>query len=394
LFRKPELHLAVALDGAGSHPAAWRESLARSRELFGARYWAEHVREAERGLLDFVTLEDSHRLQSTLVDAPDERTDRVRGRLDAIMLAARVAPLTEGVGIVAAADTTVTEPFLLSTQIATLDFVSRGRAGWLLHVSTGRRDATYVGPRLVPEGEARFDEAAEYVEVVRELWDSWDDDAEIRDPESNRFFDRGRVHHIDHAGTYFSVKGPSITPRPPQGQPVIAALVRGVAEEALAAANADVIIALVADEGQLASATGRIAAAVAAAGREPAQVRVLGDVVVFLDHDRAAALERRHRLDALAAEPYRPDALVFTGTPSELADVLIDWRALGYDGFRLRPGAIPHDLQQVTRALVRELAIRGAFRPRYEADTLRGLLGLGRPDSRFGRRSAAESATT
>jgi alkanesulfonate monooxygenase SsuD/methylene tetrahydromethanopterin reductase-like flavin-dependent oxidoreductase (luciferase family) len=393
LFRKPELHLAVALDGAGWHPAAWREPLARSRELFGARPWVEHVREAEHGGLDFVMVEDSHRLQSTLPDAPDDRTDRVRGRLDAIMLAARVAPLTRGVGIVPAAGTTVTEPFLLSTQIATLDFVSRGRAGWLAQVSTGARDARYVGPRSVPEGEARFDEAAEYVEVVRQLWDSWEDDAEIRDPASNRFFDRGRVHHIDHAGAHFSVKGPSITPRPPQGQPVVAALVRNEAEEALAAATADVIIVAAADDRQRASAPERIAAAVAAAGREPADVRLLGDAVVFLDHERAAALEHRQRLDALAADPHRPDAPVFTGTPSELADQLIDWQALGYDGFCLHPGALPHDLQQITRELVPILVASGAFRQRYEADTLRGLLGFNRPESRFARRKTAGCAT-
>jgi len=352
------------------------------------------VREAERGLLDFVTLEDSHGLQSTVADVADDRTDRVRGRLDAIMLAARVAPLTRGVGIVAAADTTVTEPFLLSTQVATLDFVSRGRAGWLLQVSTGERDAGYVGPRLVPEPGARYDEATEYVEVVRQLWDSWEDDAEIRDAASNRFFDRRRVHHIDHAGTHFSVKGPSITPRSPQGQPVVAALVLGAAQKALAAATADVIIVPAKDDRQLATAPERIADAVAAAGREPAEVRVLADAVVFLGPDRTATLERRHRLDALAGASHGADALVFTGTPAELADVLLDWRELGYDGFRLRPGAIPHDLDQVTRALVPELVRRGAFRPRYEADTLRGLLGFNRPAGRSAPRSSAGAAIT
>ena len=389
MSRNRHLHLAVALDGAGWHPAAWREPLAGSRDLFRASHWIEQVREAERGRLDFVTLEDSHRLQSTLAEGPDELTDRVRGRLDAIMLAARVAPAIWGVGIVAAVETSVTEPFLLSTQIATLDFVSRGRAGWLLDVSTGGRDAGYVGPRLVPEGEARFDEAAECVEVVRQLWDSWEDDAEVRDVASNRFFDRRRVHHIEYAGRHFSVKGPSITPRPPQGQPVIAALARNRATESLAAASADVIIASAADERQLASAPVRIAAAVAEAGRDPAEIRVLADLVVFLDPDRSAAFERRHRLDSDAAGPNQPDALVFTGTPPELADALIDWRALGYDGFRVWPGGIPHDLQLLTRALVPELVRRGLFRERYEADTLRGLLGLERPENRFARRSAA-----
>src|SRR5438445_10190810 len=100
------LHLAVALDGAGWHPAAWREPAALPGELLTGRYWTELIQEAERGLLDFATLEDAHALQSSRLGAPDARTDQVRGRLDAVLIAARVAPLTHNIGLVPTASVT------------------------------------------------------------------------------------------------------------------------------------------------------------------------------------------------------------------------------------------------------------------------------------------------
>ena len=122
------VHIAVALNGAGWHPAAWREPGARPAELFAARYWADLVGEAERGLLDFVTFEDSLSLQSADPAGPDERTDQVRGRLDAVLTAARVAPLTRNIGLIPSVTVTHTEPFHISKAIATLDYVSTGRA--------------------------------------------------------------------------------------------------------------------------------------------------------------------------------------------------------------------------------------------------------------------------
>src|SRR3982750_2684434 len=112
------VHLAVALEGAGWHPAAWREPAARPAELFDADYWLDLVQLAERGLLDFVTLEDSFGLSSTGA-APDDRTDQVRGRLDAVLIAARVAPLTSSIGLVPTALVTHTEPFHLAKAVAT-----------------------------------------------------------------------------------------------------------------------------------------------------------------------------------------------------------------------------------------------------------------------------------
>lgn len=123
------IHLAVALDGAGWHPGAWRDPDTRPADLFTAGYWADLVAEAQRGLLDFVTIEDGFTLQSDDRFAPDRRVDRVRGRLDAVLIAARVAPRTAGLGLMPTITTTHSEPFHLSKAIATLDYVSGGRAG-------------------------------------------------------------------------------------------------------------------------------------------------------------------------------------------------------------------------------------------------------------------------
>jgi alkanesulfonate monooxygenase SsuD/methylene tetrahydromethanopterin reductase-like flavin-dependent oxidoreductase (luciferase family) len=112
-------------------------------------------------------------------------------------------------------------------------------------------------------------------------------------------------------------------------------------------------------------------------------VHVLGDVVVFLDESAAAAAERKERLDGLLGHEYVSDARVFVGTPAQLADLALEWRAAGLSGLRLRPGTLPVDLDAITRGLVPELQRRGAFRTGYEADTLRGLLGLPRPANRY-----------
>jgi alkanesulfonate monooxygenase SsuD/methylene tetrahydromethanopterin reductase-like flavin-dependent oxidoreductase (luciferase family) len=391
------VHLAVALDGAGWHPGAWREPDARPAELFDASYWTDLVAEAEHAALDFVTIEDSLGLQSEDHFRPDNRVDRVRGRLDAVLVAARIAPRTRGIGFVPTLNVTHTEPFHASKSIATLDYVSTGRAGVRVQIS-GRHDvAAHFGrrdlPRLSSDGVndpgARqqigelFAETAEYVEVLRRLWDSWEDDAEIRDVATGRFIDRDKLHYIDFEGRWFSVKGPSITPRPPQGQPIVAALGHGGASYELIAGSADVGFITPRDAAQANDIVGEIAALQWAAGRRRDTVLIFADLLVFLDDTEQAAQTRQRRLDDLAGVQYRNDAATFVGTPAQLADLLQEWHATGLAGFRLRPAALPHDLVQITEGLVPELRRRKLFRGGYEADTLRGLLGLPRAANRY-----------
>ncbi|WP_053662313.1 LLM class flavin-dependent oxidoreductase [Streptomyces sp. MMG1121] len=395
------LHLAVALDGTGWHPASWREPVARPRDLFSAGYWADLVAEAERGLIDFVTIEDGLGPQSSHLLDPDERTDQVRGRLDAVLIASRVAPLTRHIGLVPTVVATHTEPFHLSKAIATLDYVSTGRAGLRVQVSGRPDEAAHFGRRTIGRIEAYdspaardivtelFDEAADYVEVVRRLWDSWEDDAEIRDAATGRFIDRDKLHYIDFEGRHFSVKGPSITPRPPQGQPPVTALAHQGVPYRLLARQADVGYVTPHDAAQARAIVAEIRAEQEAAGRADDTLHLFGDLVVFLDDSRAEAEARRDRLDTLAGEPYTGDARVFTGTAAQLADLCEELASAGLGGFRLRPAVAGHDLPRVSRDLVPELRRRGRFRHAYEADTLRGLLGLARPANRY---AAAVSA--
>jgi alkanesulfonate monooxygenase SsuD/methylene tetrahydromethanopterin reductase-like flavin-dependent oxidoreductase (luciferase family) len=390
------LHLAVALDGAGWHPAAWRLPDARPADLFAAGYWTELVQTAESGLLDFVTIEDALSLQSSRRDAPDERTDEVRGRLDAVLIAARVAPTTSHIGLVPSVTVTHTEPFHTSKAIATLDYVSSGRGGWRAQV-TGLTDAPHFGRRSIPaidpadvdQPEVRrvvtelFDEAGDYVEVVRGLWDSWEDDAEIRDAATGRFVDIDKLHYLDFEGRWFSVRGPSITPRPPQGQPLVTALAHAEIPWRFAARHADVVHATPFSNGEARAIVDEVRREQQASGRGEDSVHVFGDLLVYLDADASAARARVAHLDDLAGRSYESDAEVFVGDPGQLADLLLERQAAGVSGFRLRPAAVPHDLRTIVELLVPELQRRGAFRTAYEADTLRGLLGLPRPANRF-----------
>jgi alkanesulfonate monooxygenase SsuD/methylene tetrahydromethanopterin reductase-like flavin-dependent oxidoreductase (luciferase family) len=407
------LHLAVALDGAGWHPAAWREPSARPTELFRAGYWVELARLAEGALLDLVTIEDSLALQSGRQTSPDRPSDLVTGRLDAVLVAARVAPLTRRIGLVPSVTVTHTEPFHVSKAIATLDYVSSGRAGVRVQVSARPHEAAHFGRRTFPVAEAPIiespiiespiidstddlaaqtslveallEEAGDYVEVLRRLWDSWEDDAEIRDIGSGRFIDRAKLHYIDFSGQWFSVKGPSITPRPPQGQPLVTALAHSTWPLRFATRRADVVFTTPHD----ARDAGRIAAELAdlhaEVRRHEAGVTWLADLVVFLGSTRAEARDRKLRLDEMLGRPYRSDAAVFVGTATELADLMQDWLGTGLDGFRLRPGGLPHDLRLIGDELVPELQRRLLFRTTYDSGTLRARFGLSRPASRYTR---------
>ncbi|GAB3893666.1 hypothetical protein GCM10027612_43610 [Microbispora bryophytorum subsp. camponoti] len=275
------------------------------------------------------------------------------------------------------------------------------QAGWRPQIS-GRPDhVAHFGrrPPFPPQNSSRdrdpvfgthvldlFAEAGDAVEVVRRLWDSWEDDAEIRDVATGRFVDRDRLHHIDFRGEWFSVKGPSITPRSPQGQPPITSLAHDALSYEFAARSCDVVYVTPRDRDTAAAIVDSVRAAEAAVGRTEPPLRIFADLVVFLDSRDAYG--RKARLDDLDGAELRSaeldwDAHVFTGTPEELAGLLLEWREAGLEGFRLRPGQLPHDLVAITRALVPALQNAGAFRTAYETVDLRGRLGLARPASRY-----------
>ncbi|WP_319437051.1 LLM class flavin-dependent oxidoreductase [Mycobacterium sp. RTGN5] len=349
------LHLGVALDGYGWHPQAWRHALAAdasAASVTSGRHWAQLAATAERGLLDFLTVDDSFSAQPGRREEIDPR--RLAGRADAVLVAARIAPLTHHIGLIPVATVTHTEPFHVSKAIATLDFLSHGRAGWQARVSPAAYEAASFGRRTAPEGGELFDEAADFVEVVRRLWDSWEDDAVIRDVATGRYVDREKLHYIDFTGPHFSVKGPSITPRPPQGQPVIAALAHAQPVYEFAAAAADLVFVTPTDEASLLEILGQVDAA----GGHP---RVIADVVVSFGGDGE----------------FRSDALVFAGSAAQLAELLLGWHDLGLAGFRLRPAVHATDLPVIADEVVPLLQRAGRFRTGYRDDeTLRERFGL------------------
>jgi alkanesulfonate monooxygenase SsuD/methylene tetrahydromethanopterin reductase-like flavin-dependent oxidoreductase (luciferase family) len=373
------LHLAVALDGAGWHPAAWREDDASPADLLRASYWTGLAREAEAGLLDLVTIEDSLAIQSSHHKSYDDRTDQVRGRLDAVLIAARVAPLTRRIGLVPTVVATHTEPFHVSKAIATLDHVSGGRAGVRVQVSARPQENRLIGRRELLPPDALLAEAGDHVEVQRRLWDSWEDGAEIRDAATGRFVDRDRLHYVDFAGPTFSVRGPSITPRPSQGQPLVVVLAHAAAPYRLAASVGDVVLVTPHSDEEARSILTEVRAAEAAVDRADPLV-VLGELLVVLGPDADRRLERLYER---AGGPLLSDAEVFVGTASTLADLLQARAEAGLAGFRLRPATIPGDLRRITRDLVPELQRRGLFRTSYDGGSLRERFGLARPDSRY-----------
>jgi alkanesulfonate monooxygenase SsuD/methylene tetrahydromethanopterin reductase-like flavin-dependent oxidoreductase (luciferase family) len=350
-----QFHLGVALDGYGWHPQAWRTTLASDpnvASVLDGRYWAGLAATAERGLLDFLTIDDS--LMPQIGRSSRIHPDRLNGRADAVLIAARIAPATRHIGLIPVATVTHTEPFHVSKSIATLDFVSHGRAGWQPRVSATAHEAALFGRRDVSKVPL-FDEAVEYVDVVRRLWDSWEDDAIIRDVATGRYVDVDKLHYIDFAGKFFSVKGPSITPRPPQGQPVVAALAHVGPAYEFAAAGADVVFITPSDDASVQSILDEVRTAGGAG------LKVLADVVVSFHGEG----------------DFRSDALVFSGGPTQLVDMLVGWQRLGVDGARLRPAVNATDLpvivDEVVPLLQRAGRLRTAYRP---GETLRERLGL------------------
>ncbi|MGW4705582.1 LLM class flavin-dependent oxidoreductase, partial [Streptomyces sp. NPDC004285] len=218
---RPALHLAVEIDGDGAHPVAWRRAAHSPGELLTPRRLARVAAVAENAGFTLVTLEDSILPPASGIDAGNGSGPV--GRIGAVERAAFVAASTSVLGVAPVLATTYAEPFHVSSQLASLDHVSAGRAGWVVGVEEDPAAARAWGRPVVEGADARAREARDGLRVVRDLWDSWEDDAVIRSVATSRYLDRSRLHAIDFSGETYSVKGPSIVPRPPQGRPVVLA---------------------------------------------------------------------------------------------------------------------------------------------------------------------------
>lgn len=349
--------LAIELSGTGTHPASWRRADSRAEELFTPAYWVDAVTAADRAGFEFAFLPDSFALQA----------DGARGRLEAVAVAARTAAVTERIGLIPQVPVTHTEPFHASKAIASLDYATHGRAGWEVVVSPGAKQAKLFGRKAEQDDRSLWREAGDGIEVVTRLWDSWEDDAEIRDTGTGRFIDRDKLHYIDFEGEYFSVKGPSITPRPPQGQPLIAVRADDPYATDVAVRRADLIRIAAPDLRAAAERRNTIRAAASAAGRDPDTLRVLLDVEVHLAETAAAANAEVRQLDEWSA-PDTPASIRHIGTIDTIREVVQQVRReRAADGAVLRPLALAAFTARLPRPLL----------------TARGRLGLDRPANRY-----------
>ena len=377
--------IGVALDGVGWHPAVRPHEPAAARSL---DYWSSVTRTLEEAGVDYVTIEDtfsgwSPRWRSEPADAA--------GRLDAHTIAAFLAGRTSRIGLIPTETTTLTEPYHLATRLQTLDFATAGRAGWQVRVSAepAELNLTALGegrrPALTDEqvDEAAlaevFEEAAAVISTARALWDSWEDDAEIRDVETGRFLDGGRLHHVGVSTAWFSVAGPSIVPRSPSGQILVAALAHATVPYRLAAREADVVFVTPGPGNPLSAILTEIRALEAEVAREAPRLRVVADLLVVLGEDaehRYAELQRQAEVAS--------DAEVVVGTPEQVADRIEQLRQEGADGVRLRPSENTHDVPGIAHELVPLLENRGVHGS-GTTDGLRAIFGLQRPPSRYAR---------
>lgn len=356
------LHLATAVDRPSFYDAASYLDLARL---------------AERGGFDFVTLHDTF----------------ARFGPDALSVLAGVAPATRRIGLVPTVTTTHTEAFHVQAAVATLDLVSRGRAGWRLDTSTTEDESRLPGSRHpAPLGLARaggprspadalWQEAGEAADAAASSGDGRGDDAGPRDVPTGRPGDRHPPRPVDFRDAALSGKGPAAGPRPPQHHPVRVADATDAAARQTAARYADVVLVDAVSAEQTAAARDELRAQAAGFGRDPDELRVLASLLVDLGDGEHAA-EPGHGGGGPRQTERGP---LYRGGPVDLAELIATWHAEGVvDGFHLTPTEPFRDLERLVNGTVALLRHRGLFRTFYPGGTLREHLGLTRSSHRYG----------
>jgi alkanesulfonate monooxygenase SsuD/methylene tetrahydromethanopterin reductase-like flavin-dependent oxidoreductase (luciferase family) len=346
--------LGIELDGEGTHPAAWRRANHPPSESLTGRTLTQKVRAAENAGFTLATFEDS-----ILPPGGD-----VRARVDAVNRASFVAATTSTIGLVPVVETTYAEPFHTSSQLATLDYTSRGRGGWIAARVADPAAASAWGRPALAEQADLDREQRDSITVVRGLWDSWEDDAVIRDYARGRFLDRDRLHYVDFEGESFTVKGPAIVPRPPQGQLVV--LGAEVDRD-----QVDVVLVTEPDHD----------AAVNAASRSRGLTFV--EIGVTLDTAHTSAAERLAALDEHDPTPEN-SRLEYLGPATGFVELLTELAA-HTDGVRLFPTVIDEDLPVLARYVLPALFTSGVAHRPVPGSSLRGNLGLTRPANRYAK---------
>jgi alkanesulfonate monooxygenase len=447
---KRQMKLGVSMIGLGYHVAAWRHPDVPADGSPNIAHSIEVAQTAERGKLDMVFLADAVGIRE--YDEPPGALCRFSNssRFEPLTLLSALSMVTNRIGLVATLSTTYSEPFHVARQFASLDHLSGGRAGWNVVTSVTPMEAQNFNYETTPDYDKRYGRAAEFVEVVRGLWDCWDDDAFVRDKASGVFFDPTKMRVLDHKGPHFSVRGPINIPRTPQGHPVIVQAGASEQGQELCAETADVAFSAAASlanaQKYYASLKGRMAkygratddlkimpGIMAVTGRTTLEAQdkygelqdlidpkvglsqiaaSLGDLsgydldgpvpedkvnprmrsraALMLDMARRGNLTIRQLYLAVAAGNGHN---VVVGSAEEVADQMELWfNSQAADGFNYVPAALPGGISDFVDLVVPELQRRGLFRTEYEGRTLRQNLGVPTPGNRRYAKPAMERA--
>lgn len=435
---RPKLKLGAVLIGVGdaSGSALWRDPEVPLDASIDINWYVKQAREAEEAKFDFVFIVDS---QYITPDFPHHHLNR----LEPLTLLSAVAFATSRIGLVATVSTTYSEPFDIARRLASLDLISGGRAGWNIVTSQDPGTAGNFSRTEHGDHAARYRRAAEAVDVVQGLWQSYEDDAFARDRAATHFLNREKLHRLDHRGEFFHVTGPLNIQRSPQGQPPLVQAGTSSQGRALSASHADLVFSFARDKVEALEIARDVRARAERHGRDPASLLFIPAVsVTIADTDDAAYALRAARMSTadlqrqLAAlsrqfdghdfsgydldapfpdvarvsdagiERFHADIaaarasgrtlrsvladlgsawLQIAGSAATIADEIAGWYESGAaDGFNLFVQH-PSDWARFRAEVVPLLVRRGIFRADYEAKTLRGNLGLEIPANRHSR---------
>ena len=438
-----KMRLGLSIRGHGYHPAAWRHPDVPADGTLHVEHYVKSAQIAERGKLDMIFFADGAGIRQG--DTPPgslARTGRDMVELEPMTLLPALAMVTSRVGLVTTASTTYNEPYNIARKFATLDLISKGRAGWNVVASWSALEAQNFGLETTLDYDTRYARSQEFVEVVKGLWDSWDDGALLFDKQGGRYFDEAGMHVLDHRGRFFKVRGPLNVAGMPQGHPVIVQAGASDQGRDLGAATAEVIYAisgtLDAARAYYADVKGRMAKF----GREPDDLKIMPALCPVVGRTRAEAQAKYDELQALidplvglsalynsfgdlsghALDDPLPDGALGNqemrsvsdqqverakrekptirqaylragltgsariGTPQDIADEMQAWfEADACDGFNITPATLPGGGEDFVAMVVPELQRRGLFRTEYEGRTLRENLGLRQVTSRYRR---------
>jgi FMN-dependent oxidoreductase (nitrilotriacetate monooxygenase family) len=435
-----QLHLGAFMRPASIHTGAWRYPGAWPDMNFNFAHIKESIQKLERAKFDAFFMADHMAVLNMPMDAL--KRSHTATSFEPFTLLSALSQATERIGLVATGSTTFDAPYHIARRFASLDHLSNGRAGWNI-VTTSNPDAAFnFGLDEHMEHGERYRRAREFYDVVTGLWDSWADDAFVRDVEDGIFFDPAKMHVLNYKGKYFSVRGPLNIARPVQGWPVIVQAGASEAGRQLAAETAEAVFTAQSDIAAGRQFYADVKSRMEKHGRAREHMKILpgcfvvvGDTVeqarakrakldglvnyanaiaslsIALGHDaakfdpdrplpddipesnasksgreRAIALGRRESLTVrqLAQRLGGYSGLAMVGTAQTIADEMEKWlETEASDGFTVMFPYLPGGLDDFVERVVPELQRRGWFRRDYEGATLREHLGLPRPKNRF-----------